>query len=76
MGLIFVQSQDRLLQTYANAGLAVVSIAYRLAPEYPFPQGPEDCFDAAEWLVDNAEARFGKPLKAAGGEVRHLNLYS
>ena len=48
----------------------MISIGYRLAPEHPYPQGPEDCFDAAEWLVDRAEAEFGAPLKFIGGEVR------
>ena len=63
-------SQDAFLQYLANAAdLAVVSVGYRLAPEHPFPEGPEDCYDAAEWLVNNSEARFGAPLKFAGGEV-------
>ena len=61
--------QDPLLQRLANAGLAVVSVGYRLAPEHPFPKGPEDCYDVAEWLADNAQAQFGAPLKFAGGEV-------
>lgn len=46
-----------------------MSIGYRLAPEHPYPQGPEDCIDAAMWLVDHAEAEFGAPLKFIGGEV-------
>ena len=63
-------SQDPFLKTIANsANVAIVSIGYRLAPEHPFPQGPEDCYDAAEWLIDNAEFQFGAPVIFAGGEV-------
>ena len=63
-------SQDTLMKSIAEgANLTVISVGYRLAPEHPFPQGPEDCYDAAEWLVDNSEAKFGAPLKFAGGEV-------
>lgn len=41
------KSSDDLLQFYADAGdLAVISVGYRHAPEDPFPNGPEDCFDA------------------------------
>ena len=65
-------SQDVVLKQIAEgANLAIVSVGYRLAPEHPFPQGPEDCYDAAEWLVDNSQAKFGAPLKFAGGEVCH-----
>ena len=63
-------SQDVLMKRIAEgANLAVISVGYRLAPEHPFPQGPEDCYDAADWLVDNSQAKFGAPLKFAGGEV-------
>ncbi|EEP79516.1 predicted protein [Uncinocarpus reesii 1704] len=62
-------SQDPLLKHYADAAnLVSISIAYRLAPEHPFPAAPEDCYDAAEWLVDNAEKAFGAPLQFIGGE--------
>jgi acetyl esterase/lipase len=63
------KSQDPALQSIADAtSLLCISIGYRLAPEHPFPAGPEDCYDAAEWLVDNAEKRFGAPLSFVGGE--------
>ena len=71
------KSQDTLLQDVANAhNLVCISVGYRLAPEFPFPSGPQDCFDVAEWLVDHAQQRFGAPLCFVGGESAgaHLSL--
>ena len=66
-------SADKLMLKYANAAdVAVISVAYRLAPEHPFPQGPEDCFDAVDYLVNNSVNQYGGPLRFIGGEVRCL----
>jgi acetyl esterase/lipase len=69
------KSQDPVLQDLANeSGVVCVSIGYRLAPEHPFPAGPNDCYDAAEWLVDHATEKFGVPLGFVGGESAGAHL--
>jgi acetyl esterase/lipase len=71
------KSQDQGLQDIANdTGMLCFSVGYRLAPEDPFPAGPEDCYDAAEWLVDNAESKLGAALGFVGGESAggHLGM--
>lgn len=57
-----------------NCGLAVVSIDYRLAPENPYPAGPDDCETAAWWLVQHARAEFGTERLLIGGESAGATL--
>ncbi|MEQ8281474.1 MAG: alpha/beta hydrolase [Parvibaculum sp.] len=61
--------QDPLLERIADkVGLACVSVEYRLAPEHPYPAGPDDCEAAAVWLAKNAKKEFGTDKLTIGGE--------
>ncbi|MFF3741068.1 alpha/beta hydrolase [Streptomyces sp. NPDC002566] len=65
---------EKLLRLAVEARLAVMSVDYRLAPEHPFPAGPDDCEAAARWLVDHAEAEFGTGRLLIGGESAGAHL--
>jgi acetyl esterase/lipase len=65
---------NEILSTQLN--LAVVSVDYRLAPENPYPAGPDDCEAAAAWLLEHAEAEYGSGRLLIGGESvgAHLSV--
>ncbi len=58
----------------AHAGLACVSVEYRLAPEHPYPAGPDDCETAARWLIDHTQTMFGASKLVIGGESAGAHL--
>jgi acetyl esterase len=68
--------QDPILAELADATrLSVVSVEYRLAPEDPYPAGPDDCEDAALWLLEGGFAELGvPPVAAIGGDSAGAHL--
>jgi acetyl esterase/lipase len=57
-----------------HAKCAIVSVDYALAPEHPYPAGPDDCEAAALWLLANAQREFGTSRLAIGGGSAGANL--
>jgi acetyl esterase len=67
-------AQDRLLERVADeTGLTAISIEYRLAPENPYPAGPDDCEAAALWVNENLKD-FGGGALTIGGESAGAHL--
>jgi len=71
-----LDTHDPLCRRLCNRGdCIVVSVAYRLAPEYPFPAGGQDCIAAMRWCAAQAGELGGDGQRLAiGGDSAGGNL--
>jgi acetyl esterase len=71
-----VDSHDGVCRYLAHrANVRVLSVGYRLAPEYPFPVAADDAFAAYRYAVERAEALGADPAAVAvGGDSAGGNL--
>lgn len=67
----------RALSALYNA--TTITVSYRLAPEHPFPTGPEDVWDSVKWIAQHATLLGADPSKgfilggvSAGGHLTTL----
>jgi acetyl esterase len=71
-----LDTHDALCRSIAaDAGIRVLSVDYRLAPEAPAPTAAEDAIAAFTWAVDHAEDLNVDPARiAVGGDSAGGNL--
>ena len=62
-----LESHDRVCRRLAKTNNAiVVSVEYRLAPEYKFPIPTYDCYDSLMWVQDN--------IHKIGGDIDRISV--
>jgi acetyl esterase len=71
-----VEMFDAQCDRYASqVGCLVVSVEYRMGPEFKFPVAAEDCYAATQWVADQADAlgvdrsRIAVAGESAGGNL-------
>ena len=71
-----IDSHDRACRRLAKtSNVIVVSVGYRLAPEFKFPIPLQDCYDATVWIAENAVDLGAQPQQlivagdSAGGNL-------
>ncbi|KAK7687166.1 hypothetical protein QCA50_009669 [Cerrena zonata] len=75
-----IEMDDYTLRRWCVAlKVVIVNVDYRLAPEYPYPTGPNDCYAALKWTAENIASSSGDIKKgflvggfSAGGTAAAL----
>ncbi|MGB6317602.1 MAG: alpha/beta hydrolase [Litorimonas sp.] len=71
------ETHEGIIRRLANASLCrVVSVEYRLAPQHPFPAGPDDVKTVLDWMMDGrARSRGVDPDQiAVAGDSAGANM--
>jgi acetyl esterase len=71
-----LDTHDNLCRVICRgAGIHVLSVDYRLAPEHPAPAGLEDCYAAYRWALEHGTELGTRPgVVAVGGDSAGGNL--
>lgn len=72
-----VESHEGIcLRVASGSGYRVLSVDYRLAPQYPYPAGPDDCEAVVKWVLDGYGADHGidRHKLALGGDSAGGNM--
>ncbi len=64
--LMSIDTHDEICRQLCRAtGCVVMSVDYRLAPENPYPEGPESAVAATRWMIENAALYSGDGTRMA-----------
>ena len=72
-----MDSHESLCLRLADAGkIRVLQVDYRLAPQYPFPAGPDDCEHVLKWVLAEGGLPYGLDSKrvAVSGDSAGGNM--
>ncbi|SEW45967.1 acetyl esterase [Chitinophaga sp. YR573] len=77
--LLSLDTHDEICrQLCANTAAVVMSVDYKLAPEHPYPEGPESSVTATLWMLENAKKynAIGEKMAVAGDSAGgYMALY-
>ncbi|XP_060076057.1 arylacetamide deacetylase-like [Ylistrum balloti] len=71
-----VDSYDPMMRKIAkDSGIVVISVNYRLSPQYPYPVPLQDCSDVVEYVIENcADLNIHPQRIAIGGDSAGGNI--